>query len=269
VIKPLTESRIERRGIKPGTIAPDFTLPEIRGGTVSLSKYRERRILLVFSDPHCGPCTQLASYLVRAHRRRSTNEAAIVVVCRGDPGENLQKAQQQGFEFPVVVQDRWKLSRKYGIFTTPVAFLIGQEGRILRPVAVGVVQIRSLLYEEFPPGVSERVTDTASTISQIFSRPIPKRQALRAAGLMLASIALSAIGLPKAALALACQPGETPCGLECCSSSSVCCNGTCCEGGWGCCGGECCPSQLVCCNGTCCAPTEACVEGKCQQKVLP
>jgi len=212
---------------------------------------------------------QLGPYLVRADRRRSANQAAIVVVGRGDFLENRQKAQQQGFEFPVVVQDRWMVSRKYGIFTTPVAFLVGEDGRILRPVAVGVPQIISLLYEEFPPGVFEKIADTATTISQIFSRPIPRRQALRAAGLMLATLALSAIGMPRAALAVACQAGETPCGLECCSGSSLCCNGTCCEQGWGCCGGECCPSQLVCCNGNCCTPTEACIDGKCQQKVLP
>jgi peroxiredoxin len=251
------KSRIERKGIKPGTIAPDFTLPDIGGGVISLREYGGRRILLVFSDPHCGPCTQLAPSLVRANRRRGATAAAIVLVGRGDPGENRQKAQDEGFEFPVVVQDRWKLSRQYGIFTTPAAFLIGEDGRILRPVAVGVVQIRSLLYDEFPPGVCERVTDTASAISQIFSRPIPRRQALRATVLMLASIALAAIGMPRAARAFACAPGETPCGVDCC------------EQGWQCCGAECCPSQVVCCTGTCCAPTELCIDGKCQQKVLP
>ena len=257
MIKRLTDSRIERNGIKPGTIAPDFTLPEIRSGVISLKEYRGRRVLLVFSDPHCGPCTQLAPYLVRSHRRRRTSEAAIVVIGRGDPGENRQKAQEQGFEFPVVVQDGWKLSRQYGIFMTPAAFFIDEDGRILRPVAVGAGQIRNLLYEEFPPGFFERVTHTAKTISQIFSRPIPRRQALRASGLMLASIAFAAIGIPKAARAFACAPGETPCGIDCC------------DAGWQCCGGECCPSQLACCNGTCCAPTEVCIDGKCQQQVLP
>ena len=257
MIKGLANSRIERKGIKPGTAAPDFTLPEIRGGVVSLKEYRGRRVLLVFTDPHCGPCTEIAPYLVRAHRRRRTSETVIIVVGRGDASENRQKAQEYGFEFPVVIQDRWKLSRQYGIFMTPVAFSIGEDGHILRPVAAGVGQIGRLLYEEFPAGASERVAGVVSAISQIFSTPIPRRQALRATGFALASFVLAAIGMPKAAKAFACGPGETPCGIDCC------------EQGWLCCGGECCPAQLTCCNGTCCAPTEVCTNGKCQQPVLP
>jgi hypothetical protein len=179
------------------------------------------------------------------------------MIGRGDPAENWQKARQQGFEFPVVVQDHWKLSRQYGIFMMPAAFLIGEDGRILRSVAVGLGDIRNLIYQAFPYGFRGRLTDAASKISQILSRPIPKRQVLRTAGLALASIAVAAIGIPKAVRAFTCGPGETPCGIDCC------------EQGWQCCGGECCPSQLACCNGTCCAPTEVCTDGKCQQPVLP
>ena len=35
---------------------PAFRLPDLRAGTVALEDYRGRRVLLVFSDPHCGPC---------------------------------------------------------------------------------------------------------------------------------------------------------------------------------------------------------------------
>jgi peroxiredoxin len=257
LIKPLTNSRIERNGIRPGTVAPEFALSEIRGGIVSLKEYRGRRVLLVFSDPHCGPCAQLAPDLVRAHRREGANGAAIVLVSRGDRKENQQKADEQGFKFPVVIQDRWKLSRQYGIFATPVAFLISPEGHIARAVAVGISQIQRLLYEELPPGLRDRVTEAAGNISGILARPISRRQAAREAGLLLASLVLGVLGMSKVGRAFACAPGETPCGIDCC------------EQGWRCCGGECCSSQLPCCNGTCCAPTEVCVEGRCRQQVLP
>ena len=64
-----------------------------------------------------------------------------------------------------MVQDRWKLSRRYGIFATPVAFLSGEDRRVVRPVIVGVAQIEKLLSEEFPSGIGERINETASTIS--------------------------------------------------------------------------------------------------------
>jgi peroxiredoxin len=142
--RPLSESRIERNGLKAGTPAPAFRLPDVRGGTVALEEYRGRQVLLVFSDPHCGPCDELLPHLVRVHQQHRDNGLALILVGRGQPEENRRKAEAHGCEFPVVVQDKWKLSKEYGIFATPVAFLIGEDGVIARNVARGVDEILEL-----------------------------------------------------------------------------------------------------------------------------
>jgi peroxiredoxin len=142
--RPLTESRIERDGLKAGIRAPSFSLPDIHGRTVSLDEYRGRRVFLVFSDPQCGPCDQLAPQLVELHQQHRDNGLAVVMVGRGDPEENRRKAEEQSFEFPVVLQRKWELSKEYGIFETPVAFLIGEDGVIARNVASGVDEIMAL-----------------------------------------------------------------------------------------------------------------------------
>lgn len=140
----LSESRIEREGLKAGTPAPAFDLPDIYDRRVSLADFRGRRVLLVFTDPHCGPCEQLAPHLVRLHQEHRDNGLAVVMVGRGEREENRRKAEQYGFEFPVVMQDRWKLSRQYGIFATPVAFLIDEHGVIAENVARGSAEILAL-----------------------------------------------------------------------------------------------------------------------------
>jgi peroxiredoxin len=142
--RALNESRIERNGLKPGTPAPSFQLPDIHGSTVSLEEYRGRRVLLVFSDPHCGPCDELAPQLARLHQEHRDNNLAIIMVGRGDAEENRSKAERHGVEFPVVLQEQWKLSKEYGIFVTPVAFLIGEDGLIKKTVARGVEEILAL-----------------------------------------------------------------------------------------------------------------------------
>jgi len=281
-LKPLSQSRIERNGLKPGTPAPEFTLTDVHGRRISLLQYRGRRVLLVFSDPHCGPCNDLAPQLVRAARSHE-NKTSIILVGRGDFEQNRQKADAHGFEFPVVVQDRWKLSRKYGIFATPVAFLIDEEGRTAREVAVGSYQIRALLREEFAPGRVEKFITSINDFTRVLSAPIPRRYAFRLAGCVIAGAVFSAVGMQQTAAAFAaagavtcglvtCGSGETCCDPvagECCPQGSGCCGGICCESGWRCCGSDCCPGELACCNGKCCAPTEVCLDGKCQQPVLP
>jgi peroxiredoxin len=134
--RPLSESHIERDGLKAGAIAPTFSLPDITGATVTLDSYRGRRVLLVFTDPHCGPCDALAPDLARLGQRVD-GEPSIVVIGRGALEENRRKAEQYEFTFPVVLQKRWELSKAYGIFATPVGFLIDEHGVIVRDAAVG------------------------------------------------------------------------------------------------------------------------------------
>jgi peroxiredoxin len=66
--RDLSRSKIRRDGLEPGTAAPDFTLPCVDGGELSLSQFRGRRVLLIFSDPHCSPCDELLPELERLAR---------------------------------------------------------------------------------------------------------------------------------------------------------------------------------------------------------
>ncbi len=131
----LKGSRINRDGLPRGTHAPVFRLPRIDGGELALQDYRGQWVLLVFSDPNCGPCNQLAPELERLHRRSS--DLQVLVVSRGDPEINQRKVSEHQITFPVVLQHRWEISREYGIFATPVAYLINEQGVIAADVAVG------------------------------------------------------------------------------------------------------------------------------------
>jgi peroxiredoxin len=134
----LVFSGIGGSGLKAGTSAPDFQLPDLQGRTVSLREYRGRRVLLFFNDPQCGPCDELAPQLVRLDRETANDGLDIVVVGRGSAEENRRKAQQYGIEFPVLLQDKkWKVSKAYDILATPAAFLIREDGVIATDAAVG------------------------------------------------------------------------------------------------------------------------------------
>lgn len=141
--RSLAGSRINRNGLAPGTPAPGFRLPRIDGGELSLDEYTGRRVLLVFSDPACGPCDQLAPKLEQLSRQ--TAAVNLVMVSRGDAEVNRRKAADNGLSFPVVLQQQWEISRLYAKFATPIAYLIDERGVVAERVAMGVAPILSLL----------------------------------------------------------------------------------------------------------------------------
>src|SRR5260370_37615517 len=68
--KPLSESRLNRSGLKAGTPAPMFLLARLEGGDLALEEYRGRQVLLVFSDSQWFPCAQPAPDSWRLHPAR-------------------------------------------------------------------------------------------------------------------------------------------------------------------------------------------------------
>ncbi len=144
--RSLAESKINRSGLKAGTPAPDFRVPRADGGELTLGEYRGRRVLLVFSDPKCGPCNALAHRLTEAARKRP--DVHVLLVNRGDAAANRAKAAEHGVSFPIGLQEKWEVSRLYEIYATPVAFLIDEEGVVAAGVATGLEPILALLSGE-------------------------------------------------------------------------------------------------------------------------
>ena len=143
--RSLAASRLIRNGLKAGAVAPDFRLLRIDGGELSLGDFRGRRVLLVFSDPHCGPCGELAPRLQEIHEERPNLN--VLVISRGDVEENRDKASEMRLTFPIVLQKKWEVSLKYAMFTTPIGYLIDEQGILASDVAVGIEPILALADE--------------------------------------------------------------------------------------------------------------------------
>src|SRR6266568_423307 len=141
--RSLARSRIKRDGLRAGTSAPSFRLPRLDGGELSLEELRGKRVLLVFSDLHCGPCQVLAPHLGKFHREHA--DISVVMISRGEPKENRAKVKEDGLTFLVVLQQRWEISRLYAMFATPIAYLIDERGVVANDVAAGVEPILALM----------------------------------------------------------------------------------------------------------------------------
>jgi peroxiredoxin len=152
----LSHSRLNRDGLKAGTPAPDFRLPRLDGEELSLADFRGQCVLLVFSDPNCGPCDELAPHLEEIHQNRS--DLKILMISRRDTEATRRKAARFGLSFPIVMQNKWEVSLQYAKFATPIGYLIDEKGIIVSDVAVGVAPILALAADG--PSRASEATET-------------------------------------------------------------------------------------------------------------
>jgi methylamine dehydrogenase accessory protein MauD len=120
-------SRINREGLKPGRKAPGFTLPRVDGGECSLDNYAGKRVLLVFVQANCGPCHAVVPALNRLQR---CGEVQVLAINSAEAEASQAWAAEVHAGFPVLVQERLEISKKYQVFATPFAFVIDERGVI-------------------------------------------------------------------------------------------------------------------------------------------
>jgi methylamine dehydrogenase accessory protein MauD len=138
-LEATTPRRQGRSGLRPGKKAPEFTLPTIAGGELGLQHYAGRQLLLVFMQPGCGPCHQITPEL---NRLQDAGQVQVLVIQNGT-SEAVQKwIKESQPRFPVALQERFSLSKRYEVFATPFAFLIDERGVI---AARGIVSTKQYL----------------------------------------------------------------------------------------------------------------------------
>ena len=52
----------------------------------------------------------------------------------------------RGYPFPMLLQKSWEVSKLYGMFATPIGYLIDENGILVEDVAVGPQPILDLVF---------------------------------------------------------------------------------------------------------------------------
>ena len=134
-----------KEGLPLGSPAPEFRLPDLSGGTLSLDSLRSsgKPILLLFTDPKCGPCNALLPEVCRWQEEHA-QKLTLALVSRGDPEENRRQADEHGLT-NVMLQADWEMSKAYRVRGTPSAVLVLPDDFVGSPVAGGSEAIKSLV----------------------------------------------------------------------------------------------------------------------------
>jgi methylamine dehydrogenase accessory protein MauD len=132
-------------GLPLGEAAPDFELPNLQGETLTLEALRTlgKPVILLFTDPNCGPCTAMFPDIGR-WQEEYAEKLTVALVSRGEPEENSISASGHGLT-NVLLQEDWEVSDAYGVDGTPSAVLVQTDGTIASPVLESANEVGEFL----------------------------------------------------------------------------------------------------------------------------
>lgn len=117
-----------------GSLAPDFTLPDLDGTPVTLSRYRGQVVLLNLWALWCPPCIDEMPSMQTLYDRMQGEEFVLlaVEVGRSKPLEVREFVAEHGLAFPVLLDTKSRMKGLYAITGVPETFLLARDGRVER-----------------------------------------------------------------------------------------------------------------------------------------
>ena len=147
-----SQSTAEPETLKPGSLAPDFSLPGVDGKTYNLDSFAKARVLvIIFSCNHCPTAQAYEDRIIALANDYSPSGVEVVMISpnsvkalslaelgysdMGDSFEEMkQRAADKKFPFPYLYDgDRQEAALAYGPVATPHCFVFDSK-RILRYV---------------------------------------------------------------------------------------------------------------------------------------
>jgi peroxiredoxin Q/BCP len=117
-----------------GAVAPDFSLPDHSGGTVTLSSLRGRPVVLIFypGDDTPGCTKQLCEFRDSWESARSRG-VAVFGISPQSAASHVKFRDKFRFQFPLLVDRGQKVAALYhanGLIVKRTVYLIGSDGKI-------------------------------------------------------------------------------------------------------------------------------------------
>jgi len=123
--------------------APDFALPGVKGGTVSLAALRGKPAVVNLWATWCAGCVQEHETLQRAAKSLAGHVAFVGLSQDESPEVVRAFLEQRGSTYPVAVDTERRVASEFGTTGLPETFFLDASGAI-RSVVRGPVSVQAL-----------------------------------------------------------------------------------------------------------------------------
>ena len=134
--------------LKPGDEATDFTLKNVKGEMVSLSKIENvKGYIVVFTSNTCPFARKYEQRIVDLNNEFSSKGYPVIAILSNDENvdpndsyETMQRiAKEKGYSFQYLRDENQEVARRYGATNTPHAFVLSKKNGGLKVEYVGAI----------------------------------------------------------------------------------------------------------------------------------
>ena len=112
--------------------AHDFAGEMMDAKTVNLQDYRGRFVLLNFWATWCSPCLKEMPDLENAYNEMGQEKLVVLAIGMGESVKKIKAFfNKYGFTFPLLADNKMKITKLYGVKNIPVTYLIDPDGVVL------------------------------------------------------------------------------------------------------------------------------------------
>jgi len=113
-----------------GHSPPDFTLPTLAGGSITLSNLKGKVVLINFWATWCGPCREEMPSLERLYRHFKYEDFTLLAVDIMENPETVKRfAKEYNLSFPILLDEKGDVAGKYAANAIPTTYIIDKRGK--------------------------------------------------------------------------------------------------------------------------------------------
>lgn len=118
--------------VEDGAVAPDFTLPDASGDSVSLSSYKDKYVVIDFWASWCAPCRASFPTMVKLYNTYKDRNFTILGVSLDRNEKAWRKAlSEENVPWKQLIDQKGKVGHLYAVAAIPHLVLVSPDGKVI------------------------------------------------------------------------------------------------------------------------------------------